>query len=82
MVCVSWADCDAIALVGQSKVGLTARPRKRNFPHSCGMNVLPFLSSKGAVDSIVAYCLRTTYLIGGRGRERDVGHVGNCVEIV
>ena len=76
MSCVGWADCDAIALMGQSKVGLTARPRKRNFPHTCWMNVLPFLLSKGAVDFIVAYCLRAPYLIGVEGKGACCGSCG------
>ena len=48
---VGFANCDAMALMGQSNVLLTAQPKNRNFPHTCWMNFLPFLSSGGEMDS-------------------------------
>ena len=60
-------DCEAIALIGYNGVMSTACPRNKNFPHTCCMNFLPFLSSSGAVNCCVAYCLFATYLIGVPG---------------
>ena len=54
-----------------------ARLMKRNFPHTCWMNFLSFLSSKGMVDSIVAYCLRAPYLIGVEGKDACCGSCGH-----
>eukprot|EP00956_Cyclotella_meneghiniana_P032357 scaffold88507_cov102-Cyclotella_meneghiniana.AAC.1 len=41
------ADWDAMALIGAKRVLSTARPRNRNFPHTCCTNFLPFASSLG-----------------------------------
>ena len=50
------ADCEAIALIGHTKVLYNARPRNKNLPHTCWMNFLPFLLRSGAVDCGVGYC--------------------------
>ena len=54
--CVGCADWEAMALMGQRRVESTARPRNRNFPHTCWTNFLPCLSKGGAVDVCVANC--------------------------
>ena len=50
-------DCDAMALIGQSRVRVlsTALPRNNYLPHTCWMNRLTLPSNKGAFDSCVAY---------------------------
>ena len=50
-------DCDAMALIGQSRVRVlsTALPRNNYLPHTCWMNRLALPSNKGAFDSCVAY---------------------------
>ena len=68
MTSVGFADCDAMALMGQSNVLSIDRPRKRNFPHTFWMNFLPFLSSGGGVDSCVAYFVLAPSLIGALGK--------------
>ena len=52
-----FADCDAMALIGQSSVLLTALPRNKNFPQTCWTNFFHFLSSSGAEDGCVAFFL-------------------------
>ena len=54
-------DCDAMALMGQSSVLSTARPRNRNMPHTCWMNFLVLASTSGADDFCVAYCFLAPY---------------------
>ncbi len=54
-------DCDAMALIGQSRVLSTALPRNKNFPHTCCMNRLALSSTKGDVDCCVAYCFLAPY---------------------
>ena len=58
------ADCDAIALIGHNNVASTARPKNKNFPHTCWMNFLPAASSTGAVELCVEYCVLAPYVIG------------------
>jgi hypothetical protein len=53
VTCVGRADCDVMVLMGQRSVGLTARPRKRNFPHICWMYFLLCLPSGGELDVVV-----------------------------
>ena len=72
MSCIGLAYCGAMALIGQSKVGSMAHPRKRNFPHTCCMNFLSFMLRGGASDSCVAYCALSPYIIGN----------GKCAENV
>ena len=61
------ANCNAIALIGHSNGALTARPKNKNFPHTCWMNFLPAASSNGAVELCVAYCVLVPYLMGALG---------------
>ena len=61
-------DCDAsIALMGQSGVLSTVRPRNRSLPHTCWMNFLVLASTNGADDFCVAYCFFAPYCIGALG---------------
>ena len=50
---VGVADWEAMTLMGHRRVGLTARPRKRDFPHTHWMNVLPLASSLGEVEFVL-----------------------------
>ena len=76
MSCVGLADCEAMALMGQSRVGLTARPRKRNCPQTCWMKFLPFLSSGGDFEASVVYCFLAPYIMGLGGNGECWGSVG------
>ena len=62
--CVGLADCEAMALMGQSRVGSTAQQGKRNSPQTCWMNFSPFLSSGGDVKASLAYCFLAPYIMG------------------
>ena len=57
-------DCDAMALMGANNVLSTARPRKRNFPHTCCTNFLPFASSFGEFECSFAYWCFAPYTTG------------------
>ena len=57
----------AIALIGHNNVASTARPKNKNFPHTCWMIFLPAASNNGAVELCVAYCVLAPYLIGALG---------------
>eukprot|EP00956_Cyclotella_meneghiniana_P001076 scaffold1265_cov38-Cyclotella_meneghiniana.AAC.3 len=57
-------DCDAIALIGANSVLSTARPRNRNFPHTCWTNFLPLASNFGDFDDSLANCCLVPYSIG------------------
>ena len=69
---VGFADCEAMALIGHSSVLSTALPKNRNFPHTCWMNFLPFLSNGG--DVVTEQCGGRGTGEGGRGmRPRGIG---------
>ena len=67
MSSVGFANCEAMALIGQSSVLSTACPRKRNLSHTCWINFFPLVSSNGADNSSVAYCFLAPYLMGTLG---------------
>ena len=64
---VGFADCDAMALIEHKRVLSTARPRNRNFPHTCWMNFFVLASTNGDVAACFAYCTLAPYMIGAHG---------------
>ena len=73
---VGFADCDAMALMGQRRVESTALPKNRNFPHTCCMNRLPFLSSGGEAGLSVTNCCFAPYSIFALGKGAFCFRVG------
>jgi hypothetical protein len=64
---VGFADCDAMALIGHRRVLSTARPRNRNFPHTCWMNFFDLESTVGDFTACFSYCTFDPYMIGVHG---------------
>jgi hypothetical protein len=75
---VGFYDCTARALIGHRRVLSTARPKNRDFPHSCCMKFLPFASSGGADNSCCAYCCLAPYLILACGYGAFCLHCRSC----
>ncbi len=64
---MGFSDCDAMALIGHSSVLSTARPRNRNFPHTCWMNFFVLASTDFDFYAGFAYCTLAPYMIGAHG---------------
>ncbi len=64
MSSVGLDDCNAMALIGKSRVLSTALPRNKNLPHTSWMNHLALSSNSGTFDFCVAYSFFVPYWIG------------------
>ena len=73
MSVVGAEDWEAMALSGTSRVLSTALQNK-NFPQTCWMNFFPWLSRRGAVEDVFAYCFVAPYCTGVWG-EVDFGDI-------
>ena len=58
------ADCEAIALMGVSRMLSTARPKNKNMLHTCWINLFVLASTRGDVDGVLVYFLVAPYFMG------------------